>query len=86
METQSSSKARIKNDTFGDNGFKALFEAYSIQAPEVFKLTCIDFIQNSSAKASTKESFIRDISKIKNKDKLLQSVTNYMLAGEGKKV
>lgn len=86
MITQSSSKARVKNDTFGDDGFKALFEAYAKEDMNTFRGTCEVFIQNSGAKQATKESFILDLARIKSKDKLLQSVTNYMLAGEGKKV
>lgn len=86
LETQSSSKARIKNDTFGDDGFKALFEAYHKEDINTFRSTCEAFIAKSSAKQSTKDAFILDIAKVKSKDRLLQSVTNYMLAGEGKKI
>lgn len=86
LETQTSSKARVKNDTFGDDGFKALFVAYEVEDLNVFRTTCETFIRNSGAKESTKESFINELSKIKSKGKMLQSVTNYMLAGEGRRV
>lgn len=83
MQTQSSSKARIKQDTVGSDGLKQLFEQYSKQNVDQFRETCKNVIEASSGKASTKATFIGEVNRAYTKDKMLKTVTNYILAGQG---
>lgn len=83
MHTQTTSKARIKNDTVGEEGMKFLFEQYGTQPIEQFRTLCKDAIEKSTGKKETKETFFREIDKARSKDQMLQKVTNYLLAGQG---
>lgn len=81
--TQTSSKPRVKVDEIGDDVLKKIFEAYSTQAIDLFRKTCIDVILMSSGKASTKASTVDSLNKTKSKDRMVTMVTNYTLAGQG---
>lgn len=86
METQRSSKARVKEDKIGNDVLKAIFAAYETESVETFRKTCIDVITMSAGKASTKASTIDALNKLKTKDRMVTTVTNYTLAGQGLKV
>jgi len=81
--TQSSSKARVKNDTIGDEGMKQLFADYASQGIDMFRETCKQTIESSTGKRSTKDLFLNELDKARNKDVMLKKVTNYLLAGQG---
>lgn len=83
MQTQSSSKARVKNDTVGDDGLKRLYEAYGYMGIEQFREFCTVTIESSSGKRETKDKFIREIDNAFSKDTMVRKVTNYLLAGQG---
>lgn len=83
MHTQSSSKARVKNDTVGNDGLKALYEAYGTMDKELFRSFCKETIESSTGKRSTKDTFIAELNKASSKDVMVQKVTNYILAGQG---
>ena len=83
MQTQYSSKARVKKDTVGDAGLTFLFEQYRIQPLDLFRVQCTQLIEASTGKRETKDLFIREIGKANSKDMMLKKVTNYLLAGQG---
>jgi hypothetical protein len=86
MKTQSSSKARVKNDLIGDELLKKIFVAYETEDLQEFQKTCVSAIMMSAGKASTKATFVDTINKAKSKAVILTSMTNYTLAGQGLKV
>jgi hypothetical protein len=81
--TQTSSKPRVKNDTVGDNGLKQLYTAYESMTKEEFRSFCKELIESSTGKRATKDSFIVALDRAPSKDRMVQSVTNYLLAGQG---
>ena len=83
MQTQYSSKARVKKDTVGSEGLTFIFEQYSIQPIDLFRVQCAELIEASTGKRETKDLFIREIGKANSKDMMLKKVTNYLLAGQG---
>lgn len=83
MYTQSSSKARVRKDTVGENRMKVLFEMYKECDLQSFREACKQTIDMSTGSKVTKERFHRELQKAVSKDKLLTTVTNYLLAGQG---
>lgn len=83
MQTQYSSKARVKKDTVGSEGLTFIFAQYSIQPIDAFRTQCTELIEASTGKRETKDLFIREIGKANSKDMMLKKVTNYLLAGQG---
>lgn len=83
IQTQNSSKARIKNDTVGDNGLKQLYQFFETQSSEEFRITCISIIEQSSGKRTTKDQFINELNNAKSKNTMLIKVNNYLMAGQG---
>ena len=81
--TQVSSKPRVKNDTVGNNGLKLLYKSYEMMHKEEFRDFCKQLIEDSSGKRATKDSFIVALDRAPSKDRMVQSVTNYLLAGQG---
>lgn len=81
--TQSSSKPRVKNDMIGNNGIKALYRSYEIMHKEEFRTFCKRVIEDSTGKRATKDSLIVALDRAPSKDRMVQSVTNYFLAGQG---
>lgn len=81
--TQTNSRARVKQDTIGDDGMKQLFQDYTVQPLEQFRNTCKQVIEKSTGKRTTKDTFIVELDKARNKDIMLKKVTNYLLAGQG---
>lgn len=86
METQHTSKARVKEDKIGNDVLKSIFSAYESESVEAFRKTCINVITMSAGKASTKASTIDALNRFKTKDRMVTTVTNYTLAGQGLKV
>jgi len=81
--TQTSSKPRVKTDTVGDNGLKQLYQSYESMDKEGFRSFCKHLIEESSGKRATKDSFIVALDRAPSKDRMVRSVTNYLLAGLG---
>lgn len=86
MSTSYSSKPRVPVDNFGDDGFKELFKAFEDLDMDDFRLYCIDCIARSRGNRKIKASFTAQLSLSSSKDYMLHKITNFMLAGEGKKV
>lgn len=83
MQTQSNSRQRVKHDTIGKDGMKALFQRYETSDKENFRLYCKDVIEESTGRRETKDKFYQELDKAPSKDVMLQKVTNYLLAGQG---
>jgi hypothetical protein len=84
MQTQSNSRARIKNDTVGNDGMQLLFQEYQeATSMESFRNTCSRLILDSSGKKSTKDRFLAEINRSTSREMMLTKVTNYMMAGQG---
>jgi len=81
--TQTNSRARVKVDTVGEDGMKALFRQYATQGLEEFRQTCKGVIEQSAGKRSTKDTFHQQLDTSRSKDFMLKKVTNYLLAGQG---
>ena len=83
MQTQSSSKSRVKNDTVGNDGLKELYAAYGNMETSSFRILCKSMIDKSTGKRETKDTFIRLLDSAVSKDVMVKKVTNYLLAGQG---
>jgi hypothetical protein len=83
MQTQSSSKTRVKNDTVGNDGLKELYAAYGVMEASNFRTLCKSMIEKSTGKRETKDTFIRLLDSAVSKDVMVKKVTNYLLAGQG---
>jgi len=83
MQTQSSSKSRVKNDTVGSDGLKELYVAYGNMETSSFRILCKGMIEKSTGKRETKDTFIRLLDSAVSKDVMVKKVTNYLLAGQG---
>ena len=83
MQTQSSSKSRVKNDTVGNDGLKELYAAYGVMETSNFRILCKVMIEKSTGKRETKDTFIRLLDSAVSKDVMVKKVTNYLLAGQG---
>jgi len=84
--TQTNSRARIKEDTIGEDRMKTLNQVFISASMDDFRKMCIEAIEASSGKPSTKLRFTDEMQRSTSKAKMLFSVTNYFLAGEGKGV
>lgn len=83
MQTQSSSRVRVKNDTVGSDGLKELYVAYGVMETSNFRILCKSMIEKSTGKRETKDTFIRILEGAASKDVMVKKVTNYLLAGQG---
>ena len=87
FNTQSSSKPRLKNNTYSDSDIQNLFVMMeSPVALEDFKQACEDFVQAGGGKQSRKDDLINAIRSSRSKAAACKKATNFMLAGEGKGV
>ncbi len=83
MHTQTNSRSRVKKDTIGDDGMRFLYEKYSTESLESYRLLCKEAIEGSTGKRETKDKFIRELDKATSNAVMLKKVTNYFLAGQG---
>ena len=86
LNTQRSSKSRVKEDMMGEETMKTLYSVFQQANINDFKRMCIEAIDSSAGKLATKATFMNMINNATNKTVMLQKVTNYFLAGEGKGV
>lgn len=80
METTTRS---VKVDRIDIN---SLYGYYNTQTVDEFKKTCIEAIEQSSGKKTTKARFVAGLNQLRTKDRMLTTVNNYWLAGQGLKV
>lgn len=83
FKTQSSSKARLKKDTIGDDGLKKLYEAHSYMGIEQFREYCKELVQSGGGNQPTKDAIIEEIENSLSKDRMLTKTNNFILAGQG---
>ncbi len=83
---QASSKARVKEDSIGEERIKNINSKFVTTSIDEFRTLCIEAIEASSGKPATKLRFTDEMKRAPNKAKMLFSITNYFLAGEGKGV
>lgn len=81
--TQTNSRARVKNDTVGNDGMKFLFNQYETATLDGFRIICKSLIEDSSGKRTTKDKFIYELERATSKDYMVKKVTNYLMAGQG---
>lgn len=84
--TQTNSRPRVKEDGIGEHSMTQLYALFPIASVEMFREQCVSLIEQSNGKDSTKLRFKDDLSRTESKTVMLQKVTNYFLAGEGKGV
>lgn len=83
FSTQSSSKARLKNDTIGDEGLKSLYDAYGRMSVDEFRRYCIQLVQSGGGKQPLKDEFVKQLNELNSKDRMLQKANNFAFAGMG---
>ena len=84
--TQTNSRPRVKEDGIGDGAMSQLFILFPVASVEMFREQCISLIEQSNGKDSTKLRFKDELNRTPSKTIMMQKVTNYFLAGEGKGV
>ena len=83
FNTQSSSKSRLKNDTIGENGLKALYEAYDVMDAERFREYCIELVKSGGGNQPTKEAIIKELQMTGLKARMLKKANDFAFAGMG---
>ena len=83
LKTQSSSKARLKKDTIGNDGLLKLYEAYSYMGIEQFREYCIALVESGGGNRPTKDAIIQSIDNAFSKDEMLKKANNFAFAGMG---
>lgn len=84
LNTQTSSKPRLKNDTLGDNALTRLYAHFesSIDLGQ-FKVICEDFVQGGGGNQPRKDEIISAIRRATTKKDALTKAQNFILAGMG---
>lgn len=83
FSTQSSSKVRLKKDTIGEEGLKALYNAYGTMDVVTFKQYCIQLVESGGGNRPTKDSIISSINATNSKDRMLKKANDFCFAGMG---
>ena len=86
LNTQTNSRNRVKEDGIGSEAMTQLFALFPIASVEMFREQCISIIDKSSGKDATKTRFKDELGRTQSKTIMMQKITNYFLAGEGKGV
>lgn len=86
LNTQNSSRARVKNDSIGEDRMVEINKSFTSASRDDFLQMCEDAINASSGKDATKLRTCDALKRCATKAKMLFIVTNYFLAGEGKGV
>jgi hypothetical protein len=84
FSTQSSSKARLKNDTLGEDALTRLYAFYesSIDFGQ-FKVICEDMVQMGGGKQLRKDEIISGIRAATKREVALKKAQDFILAGMG---
>lgn len=83
FNTQSSSKARLKKDTIGEEGLLSLYHYYSNSTPDQFRNYCITLVESGGGNKPTKDSIINELTNTTNKDRMLKKTNDFCFAGMG---
>lgn len=83
LHTQASSKARLKNDTLGDDALTGLYKSFECLNDVDFEQYCVDIIQAGGGHQPTKDKLIAAVREAKTKLKKLEKAQNFVLAGMG---
>lgn len=83
FNTQSNSRSRLKNDTIGENGLKALYEAYDVMDAEAFREYCIELVKSGGGNQPTKEAIIKELQMTGLKARMLKKANDFAFAGMG---
>lgn len=83
FKTQSSSKARLKNDTLGDNALIDLYAKYEVLDLEPFREFCIEMVQSGGGRQTTKNHIIESIRNTNNKVTMMKKAQDFTMAGMG---
>lgn len=84
--TQTNSRPRVKEDGIGEERMRTLNEVFVTASVVDFRQMCLEAVEASSAKPSTKLRTSDAINRCGTKAKMMFIITNYFLAGEGKGV
>lgn len=82
-ETQSSSKARLKNDTLGDSALTELYREYDRMLLEEFREYCKDVVRSGGGNKPRKDEICNAIDSTQNKGVMLKKAQDFILAGMG---
>jgi hypothetical protein len=84
LNTQSSSKPRLQNDTLGDQALVDLYRVYEKDDFETFRLYAECVVQSGGGKQPMKEAIIAEFYKpLATKTTILTKTQNFILAGMG---
>lgn len=84
LNTQTSSKPRLQNDTLGNEALEALYEAYRTMDFMEFKQYAEKVVQSGGGKQHVKTEIINSMnSPLASKTTVLTKAQNFILAGMG---
>ncbi|NBS70586.1 hypothetical protein EBT31_16975 [bacterium] len=84
LNTQSSSKPRLGNDTLGDDALKSLYAAYEQMGFDEFRAYAENVVQSGGGKQPMKDKIIAEFYKpLASKTSVLTKAQNFILAGMG---
>lgn len=83
FSTQSTSRARVKDDAFNDDTLRTLYNMFESADIDTFKQFAIETVQRGNGKQSKKDLIINEINRTSNKATALKKAQDYILAGQG---
>ena len=83
FNTQSSSRARLKNDTLGDGALSGLYDAFTAMPDAEFEALCVSVVQAGGGKQPRKDEIISAIYATSSKSVKLKKAQDFILAGMG---
>jgi hypothetical protein len=84
FSTQSSSKARLKNDTLGNDALQRLYVVFESPIDlGHFKKICEDMVQAGGGKQTRKDEIISAIRSTTKREVALKKTQDFILAGLG---
>lgn len=76
----------MKNDVATNDFMTTIYDSYAKASLNEFRDICIEAINNLRGTKVKKDSIIRELMKLTNKDRMVTKVTNFVFAGQGLKV
>jgi hypothetical protein len=83
FSTQSSSKARLKNDTLGDQSIIELNNAYASMELNEFKVFAKNIVRAGGGKQPKKDEICKAIDNTNSKTGVYKKACDFVLAGMG---
>lgn len=84
MNTQSSSKPRLKNDTLGEEALGDLYAYFESRIDlSHFKQICEDVVQKGGGNQTRKDQIIYGIKTARTREAALKKAQDFILAGMG---